>query len=129
MQTCTYPAGPLKPGPKVGSQQQRKRSRAAIDDGPEPATAASYRTGNDSPGFAADAGDGIVFVTPGGQNVSPSADKALDLSFILHPAHAASPPDNGDLPRRNSSSDTHTRAAIQEACRILDLELKEAEQL
>lgn len=132
MQTCTYPPGPLKPGPKIGSLRQRKRSRATIDDGPEPATAASYRERNESPSFPADAtDDSILLVTAGGQNASSTAEaKALDLSFILHPAHAASPPNNDDLgPRKDSSGDTHTRGAVQQACSTLGVEMKEAEQL
>lgn len=128
MQTCTYPAGPLRPGPKVGSLRQRKRSRVTVDDG---MTATPYLdTHNDS--SAPDVGgNSILLATASGQNVPSTAEaKALDLAFILHPSHAASQPNNeASGPEKASSGDAHTQGTMQRACRVLGVESDEAEQL
>ncbi|KAL4772059.1 hypothetical protein BDW60DRAFT_222689 [Aspergillus nidulans var. acristatus] len=100
--TCTYPAGPLKPGPKIGSLRTRKRASATFDCGHErPAGTAvawleegEYGSDIHSESCVPDGqGASTMLVGASIQNGSTTAEaNALDLSFILHPSHVSSPP-------------------------------------
>ncbi|KAL4812580.1 hypothetical protein BDW67DRAFT_178620 [Aspergillus spinulosporus] len=139
--TCTYPAGPLKPGPKIGSLRTRKRARATADSGHErPAGAAvawldegEYASNIHSESCVPDSkGASTVIVGASVQNGStPAEAKALDLSFILHPSHVSSPPNKETTGQaRHSPDSVHTtQLAMQRAHAVLGVAQDEAEQL
>ncbi|KAL4748418.1 fungal-specific transcription factor domain-containing protein [Aspergillus terricola var. indicus] len=139
--TCTYPAGPLKPGPKIGSLRTRKRARATVDNGLEPPAGAAvawleegeYASDIHSGSCVPDGqGASTVLVGASVQNGSTTAEtKALDLSFILHPSHVSSPPNKeATEPARHCPGSVQTtQLAMQRAHTVLGVTLEEAEQL
>ncbi|KAL4982333.1 hypothetical protein BDW68DRAFT_182652 [Aspergillus falconensis] len=115
---CTYPPGPLKPGPKIGSLRPRKRpptwSTTAI---------AVRREGQ---------GASALLAGASAQNVSTTAEaKALDLSFILRPSHVSSPPNKEGTcsPMDSTGSVLTPQPAMQRAHALLGVTSEEAEQL
>jgi hypothetical protein len=139
--TCTYPAGPLKPGPKIGSLRTRKRARATFDCGHErPAGTAvawleegEYGSDIHSESCVPDGqGASTMLVGASIQNGSTTAEaNALDLSFILHPSHVSSPPNKeASGPAGHSPGSVHTtQLAMQRAHAVLGVAPEEAEQL
>ncbi|KAL4994848.1 hypothetical protein BDV10DRAFT_197182 [Aspergillus recurvatus] len=138
--TCTYPPGPLKPGPKIGSLRPRKRPRDMVDDRPEPATATAVASLDG--GYAPDNHNGgrirdgqcarTLLVGASSQNGPTTAEaKALDLSFILHPSHVSSPPNKDTTGASMDPPDSvhTTQLAMRRAHALLGVDSEEAGQL
>ncbi|KAE8387117.1 fungal-specific transcription factor domain-containing protein [Aspergillus alliaceus] len=144
-QTCTYPAGPLKPGPKIGSFRRRKRPRhdgrfdAEDDDGSKAPSWLGTRHATDSHADAAPAPDSeveeaeVVLEEHDSRDVSSTGEpKTPDLSFILHPAHEPSPPESNRnlVPAPEAVlSDIHAEDTRHQAYALLQMDRGEVERL
>ncbi|KAK2767559.1 hypothetical protein FQN54_003717 [Arachnomyces sp. PD_36] len=128
---CNYPSGPLKPGPKIGSQQQRQRKRSRDGDaegdsghGPSP-PGIDYTTRENIDSRISgrnSVNQGLLPTDGDTQDRAAPTDRISDLSFILHPSHETSSPTNDRTSEtRPSPGERQRYIAIDTACSTLGL--------
>ncbi|KAL2784707.1 hypothetical protein BJX66DRAFT_348133 [Aspergillus keveii] len=137
-QSCTYPAGPLKPGPKIGSLRRKKRSRNKLNDLDDESPANPEWLGTTR---TQSARTPVLDVVVDGEEVEVEADgpdddtsptaevKTLDLSFILHPSHEPSPPNRELVTSPEEVSDSRSEDTLRQARALLEMDLAEIERL
>ncbi|KAJ5982936.1 hypothetical protein N7481_005035 [Penicillium waksmanii] len=141
-QDCSYPEGPLKPGPKLGSlKRSRKRPLQRFEDDAtsfkskslrkrpdygildtEPAIIDAHSQQNDSElhGSAPEADDEDIPAEKDGSDRPDSRSNIQNLSFILHPAHEATSPDKEQFSEPKISRNLQG-TEIEKACAALGL--------
>lgn len=140
-QNCSYPPGPSKPGPKIGSLRRRKCSLNdnANDDGDEERHTARPRLEPEnettapvpvSPNSTSTAERGVSLLVESETLDVPATVEAKvpDLSFILHPSHE-SPGLNKEETSEQQSGNIQQKALLDKACSALGLRWTDVEEL
>lgn len=133
-QVCSYPPGPSRPGPKVG---QRKRCIEDTGDGSRHTAKPRLESQNKAsvsvmgrPGSNSSADNERPLLDGPGDYEAPTVEaKVPDLSFILHPSHESSGPNNDAILEQQPTGECHQKAAFDGACSALGLSRVEVEKL
>ncbi|CAI7611339.1 unnamed protein product [Penicillium pancosmium] len=124
----------MKPGPKIGSSQKRRKSRELNETTQSRWIGASLLSkgpGTDPQNGDCDSlNDGLEkeelipvapvdpTETPPGEEQQASQLKTLDFAFILHPSHEVTTPDETQKESPKSQDGSHT-GLYRQACRVL----------
>lgn len=132
--------GPLKPGPKIGSLRQRKRSlnENAKDDGEEDrhTTRPRLESEDETTALAPDslslnsaAEREVSLLTESHDAPATVKGKVPDLAFILHPSHESPGSREEPISEQKLSGDIQRRASLDKACSVIKLTWSEVEKL
>lgn len=138
-QDCLYPEGPLKPGPKIGSLRQRKRTLNGNDEDQDNGDAERHATRprlesqtetttftQRSPSPRSETERGVSLMAESHDVPATVEGKVPDLAFILHPSHESPGSNRGPDPERYPCEDIYQRESF---CSVLGFSWTEVEKL
>ncbi|RTE75812.1 hypothetical protein BHE90_009742 [Fusarium euwallaceae] len=133
-QSCSYPSGPMKPGPKIGSLQRPRRrhkdqSRAKTTPRQPNRESLSSQSFEDASAHKSrsytETELNQTSITAKEDDPGPCRRSSQlnihDLSFILHPSHEASTPDEDETNTNISDATPGNEDKFQRACHALGL--------
>ncbi|KAJ0420815.1 fungal-specific transcription factor domain-containing protein [Aspergillus carlsbadensis] len=132
-QPCTYPPGPLKPGPKLGSLHRKKRVRNRFD-GEDVLTSQGWvgavAAGHQPSALDDEGEEEEVEPDANDDDSAPTAEvKTVDLAFILHPSHEPSPSNSGPGASPEAVVDDHSEDILRQTRAALGMDRAEIEHL